>query len=158
MNFVQLTKNLALPLFRGGVSLLIWVLAGVLMAQVFFRYGLNNSLIWSEEFARYVLVGLAFTASIELIATRRLTAFGDNATPRNGWLARLLTAIPAAAFYGFFGLSVWQFLMRSGAQKSIALGWPMGMVYAPLLIFSCAGVLITLIHLFTGASRSHSAG
>ena len=35
-------------------------MAVIVAVQVFFRYGLNQSLFWSEELARYLLVWLTF--------------------------------------------------------------------------------------------------
>ncbi len=37
-----------------------FTMAVVVAAQVFFRYGLNHSLFWSEELARFLLVWLTF--------------------------------------------------------------------------------------------------
>ena len=44
-------------------------MAAVVAAQVFFRYGLNQSLFWSEELARYQLVWLSFLGAT--VAYRR---------------------------------------------------------------------------------------
>jgi len=44
-------------------------MAAVVATQVFFRYGLNQSLFWSEELARYQLVWLSFLGAT--VAYRR---------------------------------------------------------------------------------------
>ena len=43
--------------------LLFWALAGVIFLQFFTRYILNDSLAWTEEIARYMLMALTFTGS-----------------------------------------------------------------------------------------------
>ncbi|MBC7135423.1 MAG: TRAP transporter small permease, partial [Oceanibaculum nanhaiense] len=54
------------------VNLLVfWALAGVVFLQFFTRYALNNSIGWTEEIARYLLIGVGFLGSI--IATRKNT-------------------------------------------------------------------------------------
>lgn len=50
---------------------LFWVLAGVVFLQFFTRYVLNDSLGWTEEIARYLLVTVAFSGAV--IAVRRNT-------------------------------------------------------------------------------------
>ncbi len=55
----------------GPVLLLFWVLAFVVFLQFFTRYVLNDSLGWTEEIARYLLVGVAFVGSI--LAVRKNT-------------------------------------------------------------------------------------
>ncbi|MDH3595333.1 MAG: TRAP transporter small permease [Rhodospirillales bacterium] len=43
---------------------IFWVLAGVVFLQFFTRYVLNDSLGWTEEIARYLLIGVAFVGAI----------------------------------------------------------------------------------------------
>ncbi len=42
------------------VILLVAIIAEILIASVFFRYGLNNSLSWAEELSKYLMVWLTF--------------------------------------------------------------------------------------------------
>jgi TRAP-type C4-dicarboxylate transport system permease small subunit len=46
-----------------------WVLGLAVFAQFFFRYFLNNPLGWTEEIARYLLIGVTFCGS--MIAVRK---------------------------------------------------------------------------------------
>ena len=41
-----------------------WVLSGVVFLQFFSRYVLNDSIGWTEEIARYLLILVAFTGSV----------------------------------------------------------------------------------------------
>lgn len=52
---IGLNQAVESALFVLGLSM-----AGVVCTQVFFRYVLNDSLFWSEEVARYLLVWLTF--------------------------------------------------------------------------------------------------
>ncbi|PJA59624.1 MAG: TRAP transporter small permease, partial [Rhodobacterales bacterium CG_4_9_14_3_um_filter_71_31] len=39
---------------------LFWALAGVVFLQFFSRYVMNSSIGWTEEIARYLLIGVTF--------------------------------------------------------------------------------------------------
>ena len=42
---------------------LFWVLGGVVFYQFFTRYVLNDSAAWTEEIARYLLIGMVFVGA-----------------------------------------------------------------------------------------------
>jgi Tripartite ATP-independent periplasmic transporters, DctQ component len=42
---------------------LFWALAGVVFTQFFTRYALNDSAAWTEEIARYLLIGVVFVGA-----------------------------------------------------------------------------------------------
>src|SRR5512134_576428 len=49
---------------EGWVALVIfWALGGVVFYQFFTRYVLNNSAAWTEEIARYLLIGTVFVGA-----------------------------------------------------------------------------------------------
>ncbi|KMQ76252.1 TRAP transporter small permease [Marinobacter subterrani] len=55
----------------GVVMVLFWLLALVVFAQFFTRYVLNDSIGWTEELARYLLIVVTFAGAC--IAVRRNT-------------------------------------------------------------------------------------
>ena len=75
------------------VIVLFWLLAIVVFVQFFTRYVLNDSLGWTEEIARYLLVAVTFAGSA--VAVRRNThisvEFFYRYLPTRG--ARLLSLI-----------------------------------------------------------------
>lgn len=45
---------------RTVAALLLVIMTAIVLLQVFFRYGLNNSLSWTEELAKIMMVWMAF--------------------------------------------------------------------------------------------------
>lgn len=81
------------------VFVIFWALFGVVLLQVFTRYVLNNSLGWTEEIARYLLIGVTFVGSV--MAMRKGTHIAVEAVlkylpPRaRHWMLVLIDAIVA---------------------------------------------------------------
>ncbi len=81
---------------------MFWVLAGVVFLQFFTRYVLNDSLGWTEEIARYLLIVSAFTGAV--IAVRKDThivvEFFYRYLPKRGrlWLSAAIDVGKVAFF------------------------------------------------------------
>ncbi|GAA6209820.1 TRAP transporter small permease [Cognatishimia sp. WU-CL00825] len=82
----------------------LWVLAFIVFLQFFTRYVLNDSLAWTEEIARYLLIVVAFFGAVSV--TRKgthifLEFFYRYLSARVGkWLAVTMEAL-SLAFYGY---------------------------------------------------------
>jgi C4-dicarboxylate transporter DctQ subunit len=118
--------------------------AVIVLLQVFFRYVLNDSLVWAEELIRYALVWAIMLGSA-VVAARgediRLDTLPLALGPR-GRRALLLAA--DAATLVFCALLVWYgtvFMLRAGGQRASASGLPMAFAYAAMPV---GGVLIAI--------------
>lgn len=128
------------------------VLVGISFVAVIFRYVLNDSLVWSEEVARYLFVWIVFLGAAIGVRQRQhiaIDVLGSRPGPRTrsalAWLARAATL----AFAALLVVPGWSFVRVGMSNSSPALQIPMGLVYlAPVV----GGVLI-IVYL-VGAARS----
>lgn len=133
-------------LIHAGIALPVALMALILMGQVFFRYGLNASLYWSEELARYILVMMTFLGALFLLQRDSLTTIVLGAPPSTTTVGRrLLAYAPTLIFFGVLAWSAFALISRTISQRSIALGLPMWVVYAPILICGALGAVIVLL-------------
>ena len=119
-------------------------MTGVVIVQVFFRYGLNHSLFWSEELARYLLIWLTFLGGA--VAYRR------GAHPSINLLRGRLSA-PLKRYSGiivhclcllFFTILVWyglEFAYFVKSQTTPSLGLPKWLVFS---IIPLSGIIMVL--------------
>jgi TRAP-type C4-dicarboxylate transport system permease small subunit len=110
--------EVVLVLCGGGMALVIGV-------QVFFRYALNDSLFWSEELGRVLLVWLTFCGAS--VAYRRGAHIGvDTLVERLGARGRRVAGIAAQAVALVFFLGMvhgsWRLMPLLGFQTMPALG------------------------------------
>ncbi len=137
--------------------LLFWMLAGVVFLQFFSRYVLNDSIAWTEEIARYLLMALAFTGSA--MAARRGThiavEFLPNALPAGArrWM-HLVAACCAVAFYAISILLCWQVAEAMRFQPMVVVDWPLAYVYWAILV----GLVLTTLRAIVAAWRRFKAG
>ena len=138
---------------------IFWVLGATVFYQFFTRYVLNNSASWTEEIARYLLIGVVFVgASIGVAKNNQIQVdFFYRFMP--AWLARalaLLTDLLRIAFLGAAVVLTWQMMDKMGNYKMTIIDLPMNLVYGVCLVGFAAmavrSVWVMHIHLRRGYS------
>lgn len=140
------------------VTLIEWwavcLLAGltvVVCLGVFFRYVLNASLVWYDEFASYLLVWLTFYGAVVAAYHQRHIAFElvvDKLPPR---ARRVMDGVAETAILGFqFVLFYYGWILteRMGDETTISLPWvKVAWVNSVLPITGALMLLISLTRL-----------
>ena len=144
------------------VVLLTAILVGMGFITVVFRYVLQSSIFWGDEFLRYVMIWLVFLGSA-LAARHRALITVDIFTqpmPRR-MRARVagIVALASAGFLVYVGIVSLQLVQRSVGTVSASMGLPMERMY---LVFPI-GLGLTALNLvreavahFGAASRNES--
>jgi TRAP-type C4-dicarboxylate transport system permease small subunit len=115
----------------GIVLALFWVLAGVVFLQFFTRYVLNDSLGWTEEIARYLLIGVTFVGSV--MATRKQShiavEFVYRWVPRAGRrIAQTALDLTTTAFFLTLAFLSGQIAIRT-QQMMVSIDVPKSIIY-----------------------------
>lgn len=141
------------------VFFVFWILAFDIFVQFFTRYVLNDSLSWTEEIARYLLIAVCFVGSI--VAVRRNThimvEFLFRFVPPKFGVA--LTYIADVGRIGFFAiLSVISFnLAGKTKQMMVSIDFPKSAMYYAISVCLAAmavrSVQVLVRHIRQGGSR-----
>lgn len=105
---------------------LLAALTVIVCLGVFFRYILNSSLVWYDEFASYLLVWLTFYGAVVAHYQRRHIAFElfvDKLAPGP---RRVVDAVGEVAIIGFQFVLLyygWILTERMGDESTISLPW-----------------------------------
>ncbi|WP_340107485.1 TRAP transporter small permease [Pikeienuella sp. HZG-20] len=113
------------------VLLVFWVLAFVVFLQFFTRYVLNDSLGWTEEIARFLLIAVTFIGSIMAVRTRSHIAveFLYRWVPRP--VRRVCQAAIDVVNIVFFGALTWFCIILAGRtrQMMVSIDVPKSLIY-----------------------------
>ncbi len=116
---------------------LFWVLGLVVFHQFFTRYALNDSASWTEEIARYLLIGVVFVGAA--IGVRRnnhvqVDFFYHLMPPLMARvMATTVDVLRIAFLLAACGLTV-QLIDRIGGSPMAVIDLPMGLVYGAVLL------------------------
>jgi len=138
---------------------LFWVLAAIVFLQFFTRYVLNDSLAWTEEIARYLLICVTFAGAG--MAVRRNThihvEFFYVYLPRR-WAFALSTAVDIIRIV-FFAVSTWfawKVTVVMQFQRMVVIDWPMsyiyGLVFVGFAVMTLRAVQVAIRHWRQGDS------
>lgn len=141
--------------FNGGLAkfalfasgLLVALIAIVVAAGVFWRYVLNDSLSWTEEVSRYLLIWLAATGSVVAMHRRELVAIDllpDALSSAGQRLLRILISaivVATAAVIAFYG---WSLAVNAWGQSASTFRMPLFFVTVAIPFAAGAYVLMAL--------------
>jgi TRAP-type C4-dicarboxylate transport system permease small subunit len=105
---------------------LLAALAVLVCLGVFFRYALNSSLVWYDEFASYMLVWLTFYGCVVVDYQRRHIGFDLLVNKLTPGMRRAVDVVGEFAVLGFqFVLFYygWVLTERMGDETAISLSW-----------------------------------
>lgn len=141
------------------VLVVFWLLAFVVFLQFFTRYVLNDSLGWTEEIARFLLIAVTFIGSI--MAVRKGSHIAVEILYR--WLPRplrrILQTIVDVTAVVFYAALTWFTYQLSGrtAQKMVSIDVPKAWVYYGVTVcfalMTIYAIAVAVRHLRTGTSR-----
>jgi TRAP-type transport system small permease protein len=115
---------------------IFWALALVIFYQFLTRYVLNDSASWTEEIARYLLIGVAFVgAAMNVRKNNHIHVdFLYRFLPR--WAGRPLSMAVDVARTLFLGYCVWLtylLITKIGSSQMSVVNLPMGIVYGVVM-------------------------
>lgn len=116
--------------------LLFWALGGVVFTQFFTRYALNDSAAWTEEIARYLLIGVVFVgASIGVAKNNHIQVdlLYRYLPQRVGRVLALAVDVIRIAFFASMSVYTVQMMQKMGAYQMTIIDLPMNIVYSVVL-------------------------
>ena len=124
---------------EGWAALMIfWLLGLTVFYQFVTRYVLNDSAAWTEEVARYMLIGVVFVGATIGVAknTQIQVDFFYRHMPKamGRWLSRAVDVL-RIAFFGFASVMTVQMMIKIGNQTRMTIvDAPMNIVYFIVLL------------------------
>lgn len=124
------------------------LMSAIIVAQVFFRYVLNNSLSWSEELARYlfiwtIYIGISYGVKMDKhVAVDAVYSYMPKGVKKYYAMVAYALFLLFAVAIIYYGITVVGMQITSG-QVSPAMGLPMQYVYVAPVV----GMILTVIRL-----------
>lgn len=133
--------------FRSLCQLLLLLMTAIVLAQVFFRYGLGDALTWSEEASRFLMVWLTFLASPVAYLEKSHIALDLISEKWGSTIKRLINIILHVLSLLLILLILWKssaMVMRGFSISAASLPIPMAVAYAAIPFGFLAMLLINL--------------
>jgi TRAP-type C4-dicarboxylate transport system permease small subunit len=140
----QTAPRVPFKLYDIPVLILFLVLFGVVFLQFFTRYVLNDSIGWTEELARYLLISMTFVGVIksQLIDSHIRLDFIDSYVGSYARHLKIFALFATTFFAGFCVWSLWGLTSRTSFQKMVSMPFPKYYLYAVIL---AALTVLTLV-------------
>lgn len=147
------------PIEAWAALALFWALAAVVFTQFFTRYALNDSAAWTEEIARYLLIGVVFVgASVGVAKNNHIQVdllYRYLPAPACRVLA-LGVDLLRIAFLGAMVVYTAQMMQKMGSYQMTIVDLPMNIVYGVVLFGFAAMTLRSIWVLWVHWRRGYS--
>jgi TRAP-type transport system small permease protein len=115
---------------------LFWALGATVFYQFFTRYVLNNSASWTEEIARYLLIGVVFVGAAIGVAKNNHIQVDLLYRWLPKWVARALAIVVDVlriVFFAAMAVTTVQMMRKMGNYQMTIIDLPMNIVYSVVL-------------------------
>ncbi|MGL6110612.1 MAG: TRAP transporter small permease [Rubrivivax sp.] len=123
--------------FEGWLALgIFWALGGVVFYQFFTRYVLNNSASWTEEIARYLLIGTVFVGAAIGVAKNnhiQVDLLYRYLPKSMGKVLSMVVDVLRIGFFGWMVVLTAQMMQKLGDLKMTVVDLPMNLLYGVCL-------------------------
>jgi TRAP-type C4-dicarboxylate transport system permease small subunit len=139
------------------VMIIFWVLVVIVFLQFFTRYVLNDSLGWTEEIARYLLILLGFVGAVTVVRKggHIFLEFFYRFIPSQ-WTKILVvfTQLTSTCFYGYCAYLASQMALRMN-QTLVSIPVPKSLMYWTICLCCILMALHALIWLVKRIKQTH---
>lgn len=143
----ELTEGNGTPFAARDIPVLIIfaVLFGTVFLQFFTRYVLNDSLSWTEEAARYLLILLTFVGAIncQILDSHIRLEFIDQLFEKQVGKLKTIALLLSAFYFGFLAYALSILATQTSFQKMVSLPFPKYYLYILIMI---ALVILVIVH------------
>lgn len=139
-------------LLIGGFALLFLVV----FLQFFTRYVLNDSISWTEEAARYLLIMVTFAGAVrcQIQGTHIVLEFMDRYYGRFETIVRKFALIATILLFTVLAFACWELIQKTSFQQMVSLPFPKYYLHALVLVFIGLNGAAALIQLLGGFNSS----
>ena len=134
--------------FEGWIALMLfWALGGVVLIQFVTRYVLNDSAAWTEEIARYLLIGTVFVgATIGVVKNNHIQVdlLYRYLPPKPSRVMSTIVDVMRIAFFVAMVVFTVQMMMKMENYKMTIIDLPMNIVYG-MCLFGFAAMMLRSI-------------
>ena len=153
----------AITLVEWWAVLLLFLMVVVVLLGVFFRYVLNASLVWYDEFASYLLVWLTFYGGVAASYRRRHIGFEvvvNRLLPETRRIVEFISECFVLGFQIVLLYYGWWLTRKMGDETTVSLVWvKMSWIYSVLPITGGLMFFISLMRLIeTASGQKHQRG
>lgn len=149
----------AVQILSGALSILMLV---VIILGVFYRYVIDDALVWYDEFAGYILIWLTMYGSVGALAKRKHIGFETlvEKLPRGSRRAvEVFGHLCVLAFSLVLVVCGWQLIREMHGETAVSLPWiQMSWIYSVMPISGALMAVISVAQVVEVATSASTAG